>query len=347
MSIQLCCGVDATTVSAWFSLLGRQAECMAWFQKPYPNGKNKGFVCFYCGRAWDGYYVSKPEYRTVTMFCTALGSDKNLHTEFFGIRHEGTLVFIDSKATRSFSKAGKKVNWDVLHTVVDSYDTQETVVTRDPDKWLEINEYRMIHGDPDTNGKNHERGWYQGHEAVKIPGALAWNVSTVNKQGVTKRTRHTDSNKALVGGEIERTFAGLSASLSSAFQTARGERAESMYAMMMRAGASSSGSSGSGMPTGGGAALPMEIEQGGQRDEGEDGGGMRFFGGGFRPAARRVPRAAEDAPAAKAKADPAGKRKPKRRISETDASSAESAGGKAKVGRPTSNKKQVLQDRRA
>ena len=108
-----------------------QDEPLCWYGKPYPGTMlNKGSCCFFCAKAWEGFYASTPQYNTLSKFVKELGSDKSLHVKFFRLRHETVLAFQSVKMTKDFTKNGHNIDWQQLQQVVESYELAETVIKR-------------------------------------------------------------------------------------------------------------------------------------------------------------------------------------------------------------------------
>ena len=178
------------------------------------SGKNQGRVCFFCKRVFEARYESKGH--TVSSLERAMGTSSDLHAQFMQYWEDCTKQCIVAGG------AHVAINWREMGERVAMADIKEVEICQPKDTCLSLADYKAKHGDPNTNGRNHNQCVFQGFDAVCVPGPREW---TVRKKSIhqAQKSRTVDDGSFQVGaGQLDDNFASLSAMLFAAFPSGVG-----------------------------------------------------------------------------------------------------------------------------
>ncbi len=309
---------------------------MAWQPRPLVTKLNRGLLCFFCNRCYEGNYQSQPKYKDLKVFQRFLGNDKTLYINFFVMRNELVNFFVSQGMTKMFTGRKGRINWEAMGMRVASFHTKMVEVRAAPNRIIPLEDYQKTEGCPWNNGKNHQVIWHEGIQCVRMPGKREWLETAVEQRGVTKETEHVNEDTAITGSEIENTFTGLSAQLLQAFARPPGEVAPdvNMYNI-----SGSSGLGGPQRPPGGGSGIELK------EDSGVSSG---LFGGVMAVQPPATSCATPRQPPGSGSGTPGAPKKPGKRRAPSSGSSdgAEAAdwGKNPKRGRPAADRRSELQE---
>lgn len=196
------------------------------------DGSTQGKVCFYCVRVFNARYQYK---FSITTLQTELGSSTDTRKVF-----NQYLEFCKNK----FVLAGThdlKVNWEEVVVITQ---TDRTLVSfEEPDdQFWKLEKYKLLFGDPASNGKGHAKVVMNGMDGVLVPTDGPYLVKRSHQKFVDKARTIDDGSFDLGEGQADQIFGDISEQLFATRAT--GMSLSSLVGSAVLAPASASSSSG-------------------------------------------------------------------------------------------------------
>ncbi len=113
-----------------------------------------------------------------------------------------------------------RIDWQALASIVRTKTSDLIDIELGSDRYIPYADYVLAHGDPLTNGRNHQQVNFNNEDCVHMPGPKEYVVKRRRQHEVSKTTTQATSSSAISLAHLDMNFQDLSVSMFAAFPRA-------------------------------------------------------------------------------------------------------------------------------